>query len=171
MTSEEILKRLQDQFGEAILGTDDSSEDLTVKVAAGSLLEVSRFCRDDSELSFDLLSLVSGVDWTDRMESVMHLDSTAHKHHLVIKVDCDRESPRCPSVVEVWNAADWHERETYDMFGIIYEGHPNLVRILCAEDWEGYPLRKDYLMPDEYHGIPNDFQQAGKRPQKYNPRG
>ena len=171
MQNEEILKALQDEFGEAVLGTDDTSKDLAVKVAPEKLVEVCRFCKENESLRFDLLSMVSGVDRLDRFESVYHLDSTGLDHVLVLKVDCDHDEPRCPSVVSVWSGADWHERETFDLMGIHYEGHPNLVRILCAEDWVGHPLRKDYLMPDEYHGIPNDFQQAGKRPQKYNPRG
>ena len=71
-----------------------------------------------------------------------------------IKVFCPRDNPSVPSVADLWPAADWHEREAYDMFGIVFDGHPDLRRILCADDWEGFPLRKDYVFPREYHGIP-----------------
>jgi NADH-quinone oxidoreductase subunit C len=85
-----------------------------------------------------------------------------------VKVYCPRENPRVPSVVDVWKAADWHEREAFDMFGIIFDGHPDLRRILCADDWVGYPLRKDYVFPREYHGIPGsvelDWQQQPDYP-------
>jgi NADH-quinone oxidoreductase subunit C len=78
-----------------------------------------------------------------------------HKHWLIVKVPLPRDNPRVASVEKVWKTADWHERETFDLLGVTFEGHHNLVRILCAEDWEGHPLRRDYVMPESYRGIKN----------------
>jgi NADH-quinone oxidoreductase subunit C len=94
------------------------------------------------------------------VEVVYHLYSMQHKHSLVLKVILPRwkgdqpgELPEVPSVASLWSTADWHEREVYDLSGVYFTGHPNLRRILCPEDWVGHPLRKDYEMPLEYHGI------------------
>jgi NADH-quinone oxidoreductase subunit C len=104
-----------------------------------------------------LLSLIAAVDYPDAgtIEVVYCLDSTTEKHRLIVKAALPRESPRIRSLEGVWKTADWHERETYDLMGVIFEGHHNLVRILCAEDWEGHPLRKDYVIPDTYRGLKN----------------
>jgi NADH-quinone oxidoreductase subunit C len=95
-----------------------------------------------------------------RLEIVYHLSSIAKKHTLVVKVvlprwrdDVEGELPQVPTVCGVWRTADWHERETYDLSGIEFVGHPDLKRILCPDDWVGYPLRKDYVQPLEYHGM------------------
>jgi NADH-quinone oxidoreductase subunit C len=100
------------------------------------------------------------VAWQPRIELVYHLWSTGARVSLVVKTSLPRwkndtpgEIPEIPSVAGVWRTADWHEREVYDMSGVNFVGHPDLRRILCPEDWEGYPLRKDYEMPLDYHGI------------------
>ena len=91
-----------------------------------------------------------------------------HRHTFAVKVYCPRDAASIPSVADLWPAADWHEREAFDMFGIDFPGHPDLRRILCADDWEGFPLRKDYVFPREYHGIPGsvelDWQQQPNYP-------
>lgn len=117
-----------------------------IDVAAGDLLEVARFLKSDSRCRFDLLVSVTGIDWKDRLESVVHLYSTETYKKLVVKTTAVDE--HVPSLMPVWTAADWHERETYDLLGIIYDGHPNLVRILMPADWIGHPLRKDYKVTD-----------------------
>lgn len=165
MKGEEILEVVTEKFPD--VKPQAGTMDATAIVPANRLLEVAKFARDDARLKFDLLSIVSGVDLEKSIESVYHLDSTVMRHWLVLKVQCDRANPRVPSVTGVWPAANWHEREAYDMVGIVYEGHPNLMRILLPEDWEGFPLRKDYVQPDEYHGIPNDFKQKGKVEKKW----
>ena len=131
-----------------------------VVVKAEQWGETAQLCRDDSRLGFDLLSCISGVDYPEReegpeIEVIYHLDSTVNHHGITIKVKLPRSDPRVASVEEIWRTADWHERETYDLVGVIVEGHHNLVRILCAEDWVGHPLRKDYEPPDSFHGIKN----------------
>ena len=100
------------------------------------------------------------VSWQPHLELVYHLWSTAARATLVLKTKLPRwlndrpgELPEIPSVAGVWRTADWHEREVFDLSGVMFLGHPDLRRILCPEDWEGYPLRKDYQMPLEYHGI------------------
>jgi NADH-quinone oxidoreductase subunit C len=144
-----------------------------IAVAPSDLLEVGRFLRDDPRLKFEMLNCVSGVDYLDpdpkkapkagfdpHMEVVYHLQSFTHKHRFVVKVMLPRwkddkagQIPEVPSVVPLWGAADWHEREVYDLSGVWFTGHPNLTRILLADDWVGHPLRKDYEFPLEYHGI------------------
>lgn len=119
---------------------------LEVCVDGEHLLELCRVLRDEPSLSFDYLRCISAVDWIDdgRIEVVYHLYSMTHGHCIVVKVNTPRENPRLPSVSGIWAAADWLEREAYDLMGVLFEGHPNLRRILLPQDWEGHPLRKDY---------------------------
>jgi NADH-quinone oxidoreductase subunit C len=173
MTSTEIIAALETKFGERIRAKKTDVLDPFVVVDAADLVEVCRFLRDDPRLSFDLLNCISGVDYfepdpakaakagfTPHLEVVYHLSSIAKRHRFVVKVvlprwkdDKEGELPEVPSVTSIWRAADWHERETYDLCGVWFIGHPDLRRILLAEDWEGHPLRKDYVFPLEYHGI------------------
>ncbi|MGE5481574.1 MAG: NADH-quinone oxidoreductase subunit C [Bacteroidota bacterium] len=119
---------------------------LEVSVPRESLDEVSRLLRD--RLGYDYLLLLTGVDWKEKgFQIVLHLAGLARGERLVVTVDVPREDPRCPSVVSVWPTANWHERETWDLMGIRFEGHPDLRRILMKEGWEGHPLRKDYEDP------------------------
>ncbi len=155
-TMQVIHAILKERFGEAIAGwSEPEAGDPAIMVDAERWLEVAGALRHDPALAFDLLRLVSAVDWTDRLSSVYHLYSFAHDHEAIVNVDLPRENPRVASVAALWPAADWHEREAYDMMGIVYEGHPELKRILLPDDWAGYPLRKDYVQPEEYHGITN----------------
>ncbi len=98
-----------------------------------------------------MLHCLSGVDWPDYFESVYHLWSMTHKHWTVLKVRMSKDEPKVPTMTHLWPAADWHEREAYDLFGIQYEGHPDLTRILLPDEWEGHPLRKDYVYPEHEH--------------------
>ena len=102
---------------------------------------------------FDYLSNLSGMDLAENLGVVYHLYSMKYKHTIVLKVTVSKENPNVHSVERIWRTADWPEREAYDLFGVIFEGHHNLIRILNPYDWEGYPLRKDYKTPEEYHGI------------------
>lgn len=127
-----------------------------IMVAPDKLLGVCRKLKEDQGLAFDYLKLITAVDRGEKLSSVYHLYSYAHNHSLTLRVDVDRANPSLPSVASLWMAANWHERECFDMMGIVYEGHPELRRILLPLDWEGYPLRKDYKQPASYHGIKND---------------
>tara|TARA_B100000678_G_scaffold210502_1_gene178028 strand:- start:1173 stop:1673 length:501 start_codon:yes stop_codon:yes gene_type:complete len=156
----QIIAVIKEKLPEAVVEEVLDGVDPFVVVKAEQWGETARLCRDDSRLGFDLLSCISGVDYPEReegpeIEVVYHLDSTVNHHGLTIKVKLPRGDPRVASVEEIWRTADWHERETYDLVGVVFEGHHNLVRILCAEDWVGHPLRKDYEPPDSFHGIKN----------------
>jgi NADH-quinone oxidoreductase subunit C len=113
-------------------------------------MEIAKFVAEDPAFAMDYLSFVSGVDRLEakQIEVVYHLFSTSHRHELLLKVRTDRENPRVDSVTRIWAGADWHEREAYDLLGIVFEGHPNLRRIMMTEDWAGHPLRKDYVYED-----------------------
>jgi NADH-quinone oxidoreductase subunit C len=153
----QIHARLAERFGEAIapLAAPEAG-DPWIGVKAEVLKDAATYLRDDPEMQFDYLRLVSGVDWTDRLSSVYHLYSYTLGHGVTLRVDLDRANPRVASLAGIWPTADWLERETYDLMGIVYEGHPELTRILLPDDWEGHPLRKDYVSPKEYHGIANE---------------
>ena len=156
MTLQEIHARLREKFAEAIGDwAEPEVGDAWIQVEPDRLHDVALFLKTDPDLDFDFLRLVSGVDYTDWMEVVYHLLSYGHDHEAVLKVKLDREEPVVASVMDIWPAADWLERETYDLLGIVFKDHANLKRILLPEDWKGFPLRKDYEQPDEYHGISN----------------
>jgi NADH/F420H2 dehydrogenase subunit C len=115
---------------------------LGIEVDRSNLVAVCRFLRD--QLGFDMLSCISGVDMLDHLETVYHLRSLTRKQLLQIKVRLDHEKPEVDSVVSVWPTANWLERETYDMYGIKFSGHPDLRRMLLDDDFEGYPLLKSF---------------------------
>jgi NADH-quinone oxidoreductase subunit C len=173
MSGTSFIDGLKARFGERITGTNLEAIDPWIEVAPDGLLEVCRWLHDDPDCQFNFLNCISGVDyfepdpkkaaktgWQPHTEVVYHLWSLPHKRSLVLKVllprwknDQPGELPEVPSVSDIWRTADWHEREVYDLSGVRFAGHPSLRRILCPEDWVGYPLRKDYEMPLEYHGI------------------
>lgn len=152
MTHQEIFDLLSLQFDNRGLeyhAQTDEGGDPFIKVPAGILTEVAAFLKQDPRMDFKMCHCVSGVDYGEYLTSVIHLYSLKERHKVVLKTECPKENPVVPSVARVWRAADWHERESFDLLGIIYEGHPDLKRILLSEDWEGHPLRKDYPMPDD----------------------
>ncbi len=159
--TEEAIQVLKEKFGDRIVETKLDAKDPWVRVEPKDLVDVMLFCRDEPRLKLDLLSCLSTVDYPKegRIEVIYNLDSIPQNHGLTVKVYVSRDDSRLPTLENVWRTADWHEREAWDLMGIRFEGHHNLVRILCAEDWEGHPLRKDYVMPEYYHGIPNAFEQ------------
>lgn len=154
---EEILQILKENFPESNLElkTDQPTEAILI----ASPLEIDKlslFLRDSSEFQFDSLMNLSGVDEikVNLLSVYYHLESTKLKHKITLKVSTDRNKPEVSSVTEIWKGADWHEREAYDLFGIIFLNHPDLRRILMPYDWEaGYPLRKDYENPEFYQGM------------------
>ncbi|WP_010315556.1 NADH-quinone oxidoreductase subunit C [Saccharopolyspora spinosa] len=133
--------------------------EITFYVHRDHLLEVCRTLRDDPALRFELCSSVSGVDYgpevPQRLHSVYHLTSMTYRRRIRLEVVLEVDDPHLPSVVPVYPTADFQERETWDMFGIVYDGHPALTRILMPDDWDGHPQRKDYPLggiPVEYKG-------------------
>jgi NADH-quinone oxidoreductase subunit C len=159
LTLDQVATRLTQRFpGTVARGGEGEAGDPWWKVEAGALFDVVKYLRDD--LDFHGLQCISGVclGAGKPLASVYHLDSYSHGCTICLHVEFpDRDNARVASLTPLFSAADWHEREAYDLLGITYEGHPNLVRILCAEDWVGHPLRKDYVPPKEYHGIRNDL--------------
>jgi NADH-quinone oxidoreductase subunit C len=156
MTPQQIVSALCTKFGGRILASIPDDKHPRVHVNASDWRDVAQFIHADPSIRLDWLQNLSGVDYVadGTMAVVYDLWSFDHRHEFAVKVFTPRENPSVPSVVDLWSAADWHEREAYDMFGIDFPGHPDLRRILCADDWEGFPLRKDYVFPREYHGIP-----------------
>jgi NADH-quinone oxidoreductase subunit C len=156
MTPQQIADALQQRFGGKIIAAVGQDKHPRVHVNAENWREVAEHVFRDPALRLDWLANHSGVDYVadGKMCCVYDLWSFELRHSFAIKVFTPRDDPSIPSVADLWPAADWHEREAYDLFGIDFPGHPDLRRILCADDWEGFPLRKDYVFPREYHGIP-----------------
>jgi NADH-quinone oxidoreductase subunit C len=144
---------------EAILQTTVDRGEITFYVAREQLPAIAKVLRDDGGLRFELLSSVSGVDYgvdvPQRLHSVYHFTSLTYRRRIRLEVTLDIEDAHVPSLVGIYPTADWQERETWDMFGIVYDGHPALTRILMPDDWDGHPQRKDYPLggiPVEYKG-------------------
>jgi NADH-quinone oxidoreductase subunit C len=157
MTPARIAQVLQDRFGSKILQTLPEAKHPRIHVEVGAWREIAEFFRHDAELRLDWLACLSGVDYVadNQFCIVYDLWSFDHGHRFAAKVYAPRsDDTHFPSVADLWPAAQWHEREAFDLLGIFFDGHPDLRRILLADDWEGFPLRKDYVFPREYHGIP-----------------
>ena len=168
-----FLESIEAAFPGAVVGSQLEALDPWIEIAPARLADVCRWLKTAGEPRFDALECITAVDWFEpdakkaakvswqpHLELVYHLWSTPARASLVLKVNLPRWSgdvaghlPELPSVTGVWRTADWHEREVYDLSGVVFTGHPDLRRILCPEDWVGHPLRKDYEMPLEYHGI------------------
>lgn len=130
-----------------------NSTPTTILVAGDKLIDVAKELHTNPETYFDQLSCVTGVDTTTSFEVIYHLYSIPFNLSLALKVILPRDNPRVPTLSAVWKSADWMERETYDMYGILFEGHNDLRRILMPADWEGFPLRKDYKEQDRYRDV------------------
>ena len=175
MDSKGIFEALQAKFGEDVVFGYEPPKLATLDdhffVKPERLTDVAKHLRDDPKLDFDYLECVTGVDYpnapvvapaNDEQEEpekgtihvVYHLRSYDKKHRAVVKVSLSRQEPRVATLSDVWSAANWQERECYDLLGVQFDGHPDLRRIMLPDDWEGYPLRKDYVEKPEYHGIP-----------------
>lgn len=170
-STEEIHKILKDKYTDSIgdMITGQPVEDYIVANPL-KISEICIFLRDNDELLFDNLMNLSGVDDANgenikddtganviqggTISVFYHLESTKHRHKLTVKTSAPRENPEVESVAEIWNCANWHEREAYDLYGIKFLNHPDLRRILMPYDWDaGYPLRKDYKNPEYYQGM------------------
>jgi NADH-quinone oxidoreductase subunit C len=155
MDAATIHQRLKARFEAAVGDCNLQAKDPWITIQPAPVVEICRFLRDEPDLAFDCLSNQSGVDYNAKgqIQIVYHLYSYRHRHWIVLKVDLPRDNPVMPTVESVWKAANWHEREIYDLLGVTFEGHPDLRRLLMPEDWIGHPLRKDFVEPEEYHGI------------------
>ncbi len=148
--SQFVLDRLKAKFGDAILETHSDFGDDTAVVKPESWKAICQFLREDSAMSFDMMTDLCGVDYPERlprMEVVAHLYSIARHHRVRLKTrigDAELGTVELDSVVSIWKTANWLERETYDMSGVIFRGHPDLRRLLMYPEFVGHPLRKDY---------------------------
>lgn len=142
-----LIDKLKARFGDALLQTESAHGEEAIVVARERVGEILRALRDEPQFAFNFLTDLTAVDWLERrprFDVVYHLYSFALKHRLRVKVGVAGDNARLPSVVELWKAADWLERECFDMFGVAFSGHPDLRRILLYDSFQGHPLRKDY---------------------------
>ena len=126
--------------------TEEKSQFLNITVPSEQLHQLMTQLKSNSETNFDYLFCLTGMDWGKELGVVYHLESTTHRHQLVVKVKTeDRENPTFDTVCDIWRTAEFHEREVFDFFGIKFTNHPNLKRLFLTEEWDGFPLRKDYV--------------------------
>lgn len=163
MQASDIQQKIESEFPGKLVSSELAATDPFLVIDKDSIVAIGNFLRDDPELAFDTLHCLSAVDYLKdpkaeadegRIEIVYHLTSLKHKHWIVLKVVLPRDNPRMSTAEGVWKAANWHEREAYDLFGVRFEGHSDFRRILLPEDWPGHPMLKDWEWPDEWHGIP-----------------
>ena len=157
LTPEQIQAAAAARFGDAVGPLAPPAKDPFFVVKAEKLLELCRFLKSEPTLAFDFLEDVTATDHPKEnlIRVVYHLFSYAHRHGVVIKVELDRAAPKVASVEPLWKTADWFEREVYDLYGVTFEGHPDLRRIMMPDDWVGHPLRKDYQEAGGYEDISN----------------
>ena len=142
LSGKEVARRVAEQIPDSIVDSDDTN----IVVRSDNLFQIAQFLKTTPGFDFDYLTGVTAVDYLDYFEVVYHLTSLKHNHGLVLKTRChERDNPTIPSVVSLWRGADLQEREIYDLMGISFSGHPNLRRILLWEEFQGHPLRRDYL--------------------------
>jgi NADH-quinone oxidoreductase subunit C len=151
MDSLQIATLIEEKFAGQVLGTTVYVGQVGVSLKKDMIRDICFFLRDEPAVKMDHLSDLTAVDFSrypgdagPRFEVVYNMISTIHHHRIRLKVRVPENDPRVDSVTPVWQTANWHERETYDLMGIKFDGHPDLRRILLPEDWEGHPLRKEY---------------------------
>ncbi len=145
--AERAVEKLTAQFPDIFFEVRRFRDEVTVYVPREQIVAVASFLRDDEEVGYNYLSDLTGNDWPDReprFEVIYHLYSLQHFTRLRLKVRVPEDDCVCPTITSVWGTANWHERETFDLFGIEFIGHPSLRRILLPEEWDGFPLRQDY---------------------------
>ncbi len=146
MDNETLTTHVYEQFPEAITSIGERNGDIVVNVQRQEIAHVAQFLRDAPTCQYVFLENLCGVDYLGReprFEIVYHLLSFVNRHRICLKVGVPEDDPNVPTLTGLWPTANWQEREAYDMFGIVFTGHPSLERILLPEDWEGHPLRKD----------------------------
>lgn len=147
MHPENIVEQIRERFPDDLVSSGSSLGQTWAVLKRDNLEKICRFLKDDPDIWMDYLIDVTAVDWqpkAPRFEVVYHVHSMRHGHRLRLKVPVEEDDASVPTVSGIWRTACWHERETYDMFGVRFEGHSDLRRILMPDDWDGHPLRKDY---------------------------
>ena len=144
-------KMIEDIFQGSL---DAELNDTHIQLKPDNWFEIAKWLKSEPSLHFDSLQCHTGMDVGENMlEARYNLHSMTHNHKIEIRIAVSREKANIPSIEQIWRIGDWFERETYDMFGIFFDGHRDHRRMLLPEDWEGYPLRKDYEVQETYHGI------------------
>ncbi|MDB5326916.1 MAG: hypothetical protein JWM57_2485 [Phycisphaerales bacterium] len=156
----DIAERLTAALGKRLVTVVTDDKHPRVHIDAQDWRELATLMKTGKSLAFDWLACLTGMDYAadGKLAIIVDFWSSTHGHRFAVKVFCPRESPHIPTVADLWPAAGWHEREAFDLFGIIFDGHPDPRRILMADDWVGHPLRKDYVFPREVHGIPGSVE-------------
>ncbi len=147
VTPEEVLEKIKGQFGEAIREAEVKDQTVYLVADGARNLEI---CQAIKGMGFDYLNCLSGVDWKDHFEVVYNISSLQHSAKVHLRITTSHDDPRVRTVTGLWPAANWHEREAWDLLGIRFDGHPDHRRILLSEDWVGHPLRKDYVDEGRY---------------------
>jgi NADH-quinone oxidoreductase subunit C len=164
LDAQAIFERVIAAFGDDVFGFEaasprevkDGPRDAFFKVKPARLVEVLQVLRNDPALRFDFLQNLTAVDWlkAGAFSIVYHLHSYPNRHEIVVKVEVPRDNPRVPSIAKLWKNANWLEREQFDLLGVVFEGHPDLRRLMMPDDWIGHPMRKDYREPAAYRDMP-----------------
>jgi NADH/F420H2 dehydrogenase subunit C len=145
MNKEELKLKLEELLPPATF--EEGAEWTTAIVDPAGWEGFARHLRSEAGLEFDYLFCVTAVDWRTHFTMVYHLTSTIHRHMMVVKVKLDHNRPEIPTVSDIWRTAEFHEREAFDLFGVVFTGHPDLRRLFMTDEWKGWPLRKDYEDP------------------------
>jgi NADH-quinone oxidoreductase subunit C len=145
MNNEELKLRITELLPSATF--EEGSGWVTAGIDPNAWKDLAPQLRGEPGLHLDYLFCVTAVDWKTHFSMVYHLTSTVHRHTLVIKAKLDRADPVIASVADIWRTAEFHEREAYDLMGVVFAGHPDLRRLFMTDDWKGWPLRKDYEDP------------------------
>ncbi|WP_370089212.1 NADH-quinone oxidoreductase subunit C [Ekhidna sp.] len=156
MQFEDVKSLVELEEPNAILGEDLNATPKALIIHKDFIYRVCELLHINEKTYFDSLSCLTGLDNGEEkgtLEVIYNLYSIPHDLHLTLRVELDRSNPEIDSVSEIWRTADWHEREAYDLLGIKFSGHPDLRRILLPDDWEGFPLRKDYVEQEMYHEV------------------
>ncbi len=156
MQFEEIKNLLGKELPDSVLGEDLESSPKALLISPKSIVDVGQFLQSHEKTYFDSLSCLTGIDnggEIGTIEVIYNLYSIPYDLHLTLKVSFERADPIVDSVTPIWKTADWHEREAFDLLGIQFNNHPDLRRILLPNDWEGHPLRKDYVEQEKYHDV------------------
>ena len=155
MEASEVYTRLDKQFPGRVRDLKADVFEPFLFVDPAAIIEICRFLHDDPALKFEVLSDLTAVYWPkeEKIQVVYHLYSYSQRHQIVLKADLPRDNAKIATTEEVWKVANWLEREVYDLFGVIFDRHSDLRRIMLPEDWVGHPLRKDYVEQEEYDGM------------------
>lgn len=145
MENSALIELLQSHFQGAVIEQGQDWPEMTIE--PDQLISTITLLKENQQLGFDFLFCLTSVDWKTHLTMVYHLESTSQRHSMVLKAKLNREQPEIESLSAIYRTAEFHEREVYDLFGVVFKNHPDLRRLLLTDDWKGYPLRKDYEDP------------------------